>query len=87
MPSFQVCTLGELRGMAGFRGFGEVRLNTAGSKNAARFIEHGSAAMPAVPGVGVVNQQRVMDFRGHPQFGLGSGSFLALLILYNVRRN
>jgi hypothetical protein len=43
--------------------------------------------MPAVPGVGVVNQQRVMDFGGHPQFGLGSGSFLAILILYNVWRN
>ncbi|MGC1088773.1 MAG: NAD-dependent DNA ligase LigA, partial [Candidatus Acidiferrum sp.] len=46
---------------------------------------------PAVAGVGVVNQQRVVNFRCHPVFGSGLAlsrkSFLAAFILYNVSRN
>lgn len=87
LPPFVIRALCEFGGIAGSCGLGEIRVNAAGGKNAARFMEHGASAPTAVSGVGVVNQQRVMDFRGHPQFDLGAGSFLAVLILYNVRRN
>src|SRR5580658_9476995 len=68
MPPFVIGALRDLRSVTGFCGFSEVCLDAASGKNAACFVQHGAAAMPAVPGVGVVNQQRVLDFRGHTLF-------------------
>ena len=62
--------LRDFRGVAGFGGFGEIGLNAAGGENAARFIEQAAAPMTTISGVGVVDQQRVLDFRGHLLFGL-----------------
>src|ERR1700688_1529925 len=68
MAAFVMGALRDFGGIAGLGGLGELCLDATSGKNAAGFIEHGTAAMPAVAGVGIVNQQRIIDFRGHPSF-------------------
>src|SRR5277367_4184162 len=84
LAAFVVGTLRHFGGVAGLGGFLELRLNAACRENTSSFIEHGATALAAVSGVGVVNQECVLDFRGHPSFTSGSESFIAVFILYNV---
>jgi len=51
--------------MAGAGGFGEVGVNAARSENVARFVEQAAAAVAAVTGVGVVDQECVLQILGH----------------------
>jgi len=65
----------DFRGVARAGGFGEVGVDAARSKNVARLIEHAAPAATAVAGVGVVDQQCVLEVSGHPcSVGFGSGS-------------
>src|SRR5579859_1039778 len=69
VAAFVIRSLRDLRGLAGLCGLGKIRMDAAGGKNAAGFVKHGAAAGAAVASVGVVNQQRVMEIRGHPRCG------------------
>src|SRR5579859_420216 len=69
MAAFVIGALRDFRGIAGFGGFREVGVNSAGGKDAAGFVKHGATFAAAVAGVGVVNQERVVDSGGHPRCG------------------
>ena len=65
------------RGVAGAGGFGEIGLDAAGGKNMTSGVERAASSVAAVAGVGVVNQQSVLQVSGHSVpvvSGIGSGS-------------
>jgi hypothetical protein len=59
---------GDFGGVAGAGGFGEIGFDAAAGENAARFIEQAASASAAVAGVGVVNQERVLQSERHCWF-------------------
>ncbi len=56
---------GNFRGVPGTGGFGEVGVNAAGGEDMARAVEQAATAMAAVAGVGVVNEERVLEVGCH----------------------
>src|SRR6266700_5346902 len=55
----------DLRGIARCSGFGEFCFDAAQGKNAPRGIERAAASWAAVAGIGIVNQESVLQFSGH----------------------
>src|SRR5208282_1550980 len=86
LAPFLIGALRELCGVAGLGGFGEVGVDTGCCKNAAGFVQHGAAALATVAGVGVVNQQCVLDFWGHSQFGPGLVSLFKYRLVRLLRK-
>ena len=62
--------LGDFRGMAWAGSFRKFGFDAAGGENVARGIERAAAAFATVAGVGVVNQQSVLEICGHLWFGI-----------------
>src|SRR6266700_4875705 len=56
----------DLRGIARCSGFGEFCFDAAQGKNAPGGVEVATPAAAAIAGIGIVNQQRVAQFGGHP---------------------
>ena len=56
---------GDFRGVARTGGFGDVGVNAAGGKDAARLVEQAATSVAAIAGVGIVDQQRVLKVGGH----------------------
>jgi hypothetical protein len=61
LPTFHGGALGYFDGIAGAGGFGQLGFDAGGSENAAGFIQHLAAALSALSGVGVVDQQGVLQ--------------------------
>src|SRR6266700_2872899 len=55
----------DIGGMAGAGGFREFGIDAAGRENVAGLIQHAAAAMAAVAGIGIVNQQSVSQASVH----------------------
>src|SRR5215472_2174539 len=80
---------GDLGGVAGTGGFGEVGVNAACGENVARLIEQVVTAAAAVAGVRVVDHQRVLQVSSHMCAWAVPIEFETLgktFILYNSRR-
>src|SRR5216684_8899714 len=56
----------DVGGIARCGGFGKFCFDAAQGKNAPRGIERAAASSAAIAGIGIVNQQRVAQFGGHP---------------------
>jgi hypothetical protein len=65
LAAFSAGAMGDFDGVAGAGGFGEVGVDATVGEDTARFIERALAATPAVAGVGVVDQERVLYCFGH----------------------
>jgi hypothetical protein len=76
---------GNLGGVAGAGGFGEVRVNAARGENVARFVEQAAASVAAVAGIGIVDEKRVLEAGDH-LFRFACDVWCDSFILYNVWR-
>src|SRR5260370_9940228 len=65
LAAFSACTMRDFRGVAWTARFGQLGFNAARRKNAPRFVELALSSLAAVPGVGVVNHQRVAQLGRH----------------------
>src|SRR5260370_7278676 len=65
LAAFSACTMRDFRGVAWTARFGQLGFNAARRKNAPRFVELALSSLAAVPGVGVVNHQRVTQLGRH----------------------
>jgi hypothetical protein len=57
--------LGDFRGVAGAGGFGEFGFDTAGSEDLASLVDKAATPIATVAGVGVVDQQSILDRSVH----------------------